>query len=377
MKRLLVFISLFAGFTAAMAQNAEVVSAFNYLKFNELDKAKEAIDRAAMDEKTLASAKTWYYRGMIYQAIGESTDANFRNLEPKAFKVAYDSYQRSINYDSKNAYTEDIKTKRFPRLFVSLSHEGVKEYQAKKYLVALENFEAALLINPNDTPLLFNSALAAMGAGLTEKSKEYLNKLIIYKYNDPDIYRRLANILKVEKDTTQALAILEQGRREFPTNNPLMIDELNIYLLRGEANKIVDKLKEATAADPNNKQLYMVLGTAYDNMKNPDEAEKAYKRAVEIDPVYFDAWYNLGAMYYNLGVEDVKYANNLPASKQQEYERVAARAQGHFDKALPYLEKALELSPNDRNTLLSLKEIYARNGEEAKSFDMKKRLEAK
>lgn len=377
MKRLIVLMLTLTVANALKAQNAEVVNAYNYLKYNELDKAKEAIDRAAMHEKTLASAKTWYYRGLIYQAIGETEDPGFRTLEPKAFKVAYDSYQRALNYDAKNAYSDEIKTKRFQRLAISLSNEGVKYYQGKEYLNALESFEAALLINPNDTPSLFNSSLAAMNAGLTEKSKTYLEKLIIYRYKDPEIYRRLANLLKVEKDTTQALAILEQGRREFPTYNPLMIDELNIYLLRGKSAEIIDKLKQAAAADQNNKELYMVLGTAYDNMKEAEGAEEAYKRAVEIDPNYFEAYYNLGAMYYNQGVEDVKYANTLPASKQAEYERASAKAKASFDKALPFLERALELNPKDRNTLASLKEIYARNGNMEKSAEMKRRMDAK
>ncbi|MCK5823601.1 MAG: hypothetical protein KAG95_06330, partial [Bacteroidales bacterium] len=43
------------------AQNSKVVSAYNYLKpqYNELGKAKEAIDIASKHEKTKLKAKTW------------------------------------------------------------------------------------------------------------------------------------------------------------------------------------------------------------------------------------------------------------------------------------------------------------------------------
>ena len=46
-----------------------------------------------------------------------------------------------------------------------------------------------------------------------------------------------------------------------------------------------------------------------------------------------------------------------------------------FDQALPYLEKAEKIDPSDKNTIIALKEIYARKGNFEKSNLYKARLE--
>ena len=43
-----------------------------------------------------------------------------------------------------------------------------------------------------------------------------------------------------------------------------------------------------------------------------------------------------------------------------------------FAKALPYLEKAYEIDSEDKNTLLSLKQLYYMNGDYKKSEEMKR-----
>src|SRR6478735_5443534 len=41
------------------AQKSEVQTAWNYLKYEQLDKAKEAIDKAAVNEASMGMEKTW------------------------------------------------------------------------------------------------------------------------------------------------------------------------------------------------------------------------------------------------------------------------------------------------------------------------------
>ena len=48
------------------------------------------------------------------------------------------------------------------------------------------------------------------------------------------------------------------------------------------------------------------------------------------------------------------------------------KAEGLFGKALPYLETAHNLNASDKNTLLSLKQLYYMNGDYSKSEEMKK-----
>lgn len=92
------------------AQDAKVVSAYNYLGKGKLDKAKESIDLATTHEKTMGDAKTWLYRGNVYIAIYTSPLASFRNLDSNALNVATEAYLKCLELDKKGSYKEDALT---------------------------------------------------------------------------------------------------------------------------------------------------------------------------------------------------------------------------------------------------------------------------
>lgn len=380
MKKLSLLIIL-AGFSYGVkAQNAEVVNAFNYQKYKEYDKAKISIDKAILDPKTGISAKTWYYRGSIYQDIEESLDANVKGLDTSALDVCVASYLKSLELDLKKTYSEDIK-KRIPFLQNRYVNKGIEEYKAKRFQSASDNFMKSAKIsesvfNKIDTALIFNAALASINAKNIPSQKELLSRLIDLKYKDAEVYRSLANVYMSQKDTAKGLELLALGRKEFPSNNSLMIDELNVYMSRGQAKQMISKMEEAASADSTNKTLWFALGATYDNMGKKPNADKAYRKAISLDENYFDATYNLGAMHYNAGVEVYNKVKDLPMSKEKEYNAGKAKYTASFNKSLPYLEKALILQPNDVNTLMSLKEVYAKLDNFSKSGEMKKRIEA-
>jgi tetratricopeptide (TPR) repeat protein len=380
MKKLSLLIIL-AGFAyGAKAQNAEVVNAYNYQKFKEYDKAKISIDKAILDPKTGISAKTWYYRGLIYQDIEESPDAATKAVDAQALDKSVDSYLKALELDTKKAYAEDIK-KRLPYLQNRYIISAGAAYKEKKYQEAADLFMKTVdisekIYNKIDTSIIFNAALSAMNAKNVNMQKTLFSRLVDLKYPEVEIYRSLSNIYLAEKDTTKGLEYLAMGKAAFPANNALMIDELNVYMARGQSKQMISKMEEAANADPSNKTLWFALGATYDNLNKKENAETAYKKALAIDSVYFDALYNLGAMHYNAAVEVYNKVKDLPMSKEKEYNAGKAKYTALFNKSLPYLEKALKLQPNDMNTLASLKEIYAKLDMLSKSSEMRKRIEA-
>ena len=84
-----------------------------------------------------------------------------------------------------------------------------------------------------------------------------------------------------------------------------------------------------------------------------------YKKAVEIDPDFGDAIFNIGAIYVNRASVLYTEANNLPFEETEKYEKLKAQADADLHLALPYLEKSLELNPDDEVVLGALKEAYA------------------
>ena len=97
-------------------------------------------------------------------------------------------------------------------------------------------------------------------------------------------------------------------------------------------------------------------------------------KVVKYNKVYFDAIYNLGALYFNRGVNNIQAADVLPYGDEN-YDTLKNLGDDYMKKSLPILEKAYELDPDDYSTLFSLKQIYSRVGNVDKYKEVSERLQ--
>src|ERR1043165_5412128 len=92
------------------AQSIQLQNCINALRNKEYDKAKAAIDAAAVHDDTKGSAKMWMYRGKTYQSIYSDTSAKVRALDPESEEKALDAYITCLTLDKgKDIYKEDVK----------------------------------------------------------------------------------------------------------------------------------------------------------------------------------------------------------------------------------------------------------------------------
>jgi tetratricopeptide (TPR) repeat protein len=340
-------------------------SAFNYQRYGKLDLAKQEIDEAVQDPKTGMEAKTWFYRGNIYYDIAVSPDENFKKLDPDPFGVAYQSYLKAKELDTKGEYLGDI-LKYTIAIGEGYYNLGVLDYNEQNFKNSALNFEKAFnvgkSVNNIDTSALVNAAIAATQGNEMELAKQYYQQLISMQVQRPDVYASLSEVYKAEGDTTMALQILAKGRELFPGDFNLLIAETNIYLATNEKEKAMANLETALKMDNTNPSIYFAVGTIYDQVGDIEKAVAAYENAIKLKPDYFEPYYNLGALYVNQAADILDKANDLPLDAVAQYEEEKAKADKMLEKSLPYLEKALELMPEDVNTMVSLKEIYTRLG---------------
>ena len=149
---------------------------------------------------------------------------------------------------------------------------------------------------------------------------------------------------------------------------------------RGENAKTLEYLEQAVARDPKNSILLFAQGKVLDELGEREKSIAAYDAAIAINPEYFEPIYNKAVVYYNYAV--VLYDKANEAKTNAEFDRIKNLADDEFAKAIPLLERALELRPNETATMDILKSLYYRLRSkypdfEAKYNDMTKRLENK
>ena len=104
-------------------------------------------------------------------------------------------------------------------------------------------------------------------------------------------------------------------------------------------------------------------------------AISAYLKAIEVKADYFDANYNLGALYFNQAVQGINKANdmwkpNMPSKEAAAQKKLETQAKELFNTAKPYLETAFSVNSEDVQTIRSLKDIYLRLEEDDKFLQM-------
>lgn len=370
----ILLVLLFAG-TCIFAQKGKVSSALSYKESGKLDKAVESIEETIdvnnpKSDNSISWPRTWEVRGEIYQAIFQTKDEAYKKLNADPLTVAFESYLKALELDDKDRFSNSVKIK-LTLLIGDLTNQAVAGFNEENYEVALKSFEQILAIEDTpiykgedstsvDTVIIFNAGLAAYNAQKYDKAIEYYKKAAEYKYNGAKTYSLISSSYKQIGDTVNALNILKEGLKEYSSNGAILVEVINIYL---DANKVDDAMKYleiAISQDPTNASYYFAQGTLFDKLQKIDEAANCYMKAIEYKDDYFDAYYNLGALYYNKGVKQVDVANAIPSNQPDKYEEEKEKADIEFKKAIPYMEKAHEINPTDKFTLESLKTLYYR-----------------
>ncbi len=352
--------------TGGFAQKSARTSAYMYQQKGQLDKAKAEIDKAVNHPKTMNDPKTWLYRGMIYYGIATSPLPAFQKLDTNAAMVALQSLEKAKELDVKGKYTDDINLN-LSNLINVFYQNGTDGFNEKNYEKSIQAFENALRVAKDmdkfDTIAAFNVGMSAVLADKPDVASKYLKECIDKKFDDPRVYMFYERSLKQLGDTAAAYAALKEGRERFPDNLKLLLEEAQLYLERGESHKLISSLKTAINKDPenpNNANFNFLIGKSYDDLGKTDSAEMFYKKALEVKPDFFEAYYNIGAIYVNKASELQQKANDLPLEETEKYNKLNEQANENLKKALPWLEKSLELHPDDQPTLRALKEAYAR-----------------
>jgi len=354
-------------------QSHKVQAAYNYWKFGQLDKALQAIEEAYQHPDSKDMPKTHYYRGKIYMSIYASKDKAFDSLRDTALIVAYHSFRRVLELGSKKIDLDEVKEdiKNIAELMIS---NGIEDFNNGKYQSAHDKLLMAYNIkkeslNIIDTVVLFYAGHSVYADGKYDVAVQHIRKAYDMGYRrDTLVYYDLAISYTNLNQYEQASEIVVDYLRRYPGGIELPRRILGIYYTNKKYKEALDLINKVLGINRNAQYMWL-RSKVWSEMGQLDSALADLKRALSLDSNYFNALYDMGAIYFNEGVAFIDSANNLPINKLNEINALMEKANERFRMALPYMEKAHNVNPADQATIEVLLKLYAR-------LDMKEKYDS-
>ena len=292
-------------------------------------KAKEFVDLAAAHPDTDKSPKTLFLKGEIYASIyllRALNDAEFNASTPaNAIETAITAYNTC--YVSSDKYDGEIEQSIYQGKG-QLDVYGSTLVTAKKYEEAMEiyqlNSKFSKAINQTDTTSLYYAGICAENAEKWAEAAELYRQCANLGYKPESIYRSTASA----------------------------------YIQAKQNEKAIEFLDQAIVKAPNDKLLYFTLGTIAMDFNDDEKVKTNLNKAIEIDPSYSDAYFNLGSYFFGKGADLRNKANDLPPAERKQQDELLAQSVAFYNLASPPLEKYVALVPTDKAVIKSLFQIF-------------------
>lgn len=223
----------------------------------------------------------------------------------------------------------------------------------KSYAQAERNLNAALRAGYNKIEAQDDSVPAE------EKGK-------IYHYIYYSIINGAAELN--EKRLTSIKNLMLKAVKEYPNNEDVMTDLMNLYTKYpelGSPDEVLTMIEKALVQNPDNISVWYSRGRVYATMNNYDECIKSFEQVVRLDPEGFNGYFYQGLFYTSKADEYNEVMRDKTYKKQAEYDADFKTLCDKYKEALPFLEKAISINPEDETTLEYLKSIYFRLREES------------
>ncbi len=374
----------------------------------DVEDAKYNIDLAFNHESTKNSPGMWGWRGVVYSIIASSSEKSVRDLCPNndAAMISAEAFTKFYEFtepeqkkfsalDYANSYVVSTIIECFNEGIISSSDTTLAGFEKTKKLM---NYVEVLLPRDKEEKLL----------GKISKEKSYLttwqsanqNKLyaeeLVYltklmnepKYMNSFVFVRASEIYLMDKNYEKALEVLEKGRVKIPSKGgDFLNQQINIEIERKNIAVLISKFTEGINNEPDNKEYYFSRGVAYHQIKNEerDVQDKEYKntnvlskptkfygpaladyrKAIELDPGYFDAIFNEAVLISDSADYIYKLRNKVPSNEYTRYDRMSISLYNQAVKKFLAIYEMNMLKGQELVDLLkTIKTIYAKLNDE-------------
>lgn len=354
----------FVAFTGFECASTELTSAKLYIQQKNYDKAIEALEKEVA--KNPKSDEGYYLMGYLY---GERENSD----------KMIDAFEKSLGISKK--FEKDIKTARKAYWanafnkgvgFFNKATKATNDDSAKVYFdKTIFYFNQAIKAEPDSADTYKNLAFVYLNISDYDAAINPLKKLVElrkdidgYRYLGEIYYNKGANLMNkyaTSKNTAdsvnamvfynEGIKVLEEGRKLYSTDSDILLTLSNSYIAANKIEVAIDAFKSGVEQEPNNKSYRYNYGVLLLGANNFPAAEEQFKAAINLDPEYMNAVYNLAVTYIKWGAKLQKDAD--AAGKED------PNIKEKYRLALPLLERYLSSKNDDASVWELIGKVYS------------------
>ncbi|MDQ7052050.1 MAG: tetratricopeptide repeat protein [candidate division KSB1 bacterium] len=333
-------------------QPKEVTSAKVYIQQNDWDSAIKQLEIAV--ENYPENAEAHYLLGRAYGMKGRYEDMN---REFDASLKADPKFANQIEFERNKYWIENF-------------NKGVQLFNADKLDEAIEAFKIAAVIDPNRVETYRNLAVAYARTQQFDKAIEAFQQAMELDPNSPETLLNMGMVYYQMEKYEDAAKTLEKVLEIQPDNIDAVSTLGLAYHMLGETDKAISAYERALEKSPSNVDLLFNYAALLLKKGEFERAAQTFQRVLQDNPEDYDAVIAVADAFLQVAEKFTKEANKMETESenpnQEEIKKMRETAKEFYAKAIPYLEKATQLKPDNRNIWFNLGVAYIHLGEREK-----------
>jgi tetratricopeptide (TPR) repeat protein len=340
-------------------QSKEVTSAKVYIQQDNWDKAIEQLQQAV--QLYPQDAEAHYFLGEGYATRGE-------------WALMVQEFDNSLAVGPK--FEPQIKSAR-EKYWVTNFNSGVNKVNASDIPGAIKQFKACLVIDPKRAEAYHNLGVTYIRADSMGQAIEAYQQLLEHQPNDSETIHALARLYFQQKEYQKVIDV-EQKAQAINADDPESVANIAMaYDYLGEKEKAIAEYQNALAKNPTDKDLLFNLARLQYLNSEYDKAIELFQRVIAANPEDYDSNVNVGMSYLQMADGLRKKLVELDHNGQKVPEDEVAKMKSFYKSAIPFLEKATQLKPDEVNVWNNLGVAYVNAGDHEKgkiAFDKAEQL---
>jgi tetratricopeptide (TPR) repeat protein len=218
---------------------------------------------------------------------------------------------------------------------------------------ALEQYEQAEKVNPNDVVAVFKTAQFLYFVRQFDKSKLRFGKLLNLSPQHAQGHFFSGMLYKEDGDTAAALEYFDKTVELLGADYNSSMQLGLLYEAKGDKAQALENYEKAINTDPTSSEAYYARGLLYQKMGDNEKAMKDYQKTIDANPASFNAYYNAGNILatngdYKKAIQHFEVCVRLIPEVAKSYNRIGQcmELQGNEIKATENYRKCLQIDPN-------------------------------